>query len=187
MATLKKQAAAPVKKAGATRQAAPPVEGARTPAQEQLEAFEKGVKLFSQQRFEEALAAFRGTQSGPAVNVADRARQYIHVCERRISAPKLEFRTADDHFNYGVERLNARDIEKARQHLKQALSMQPKGDHILYAMALCHGLSGDGNSAYENLKLAIELEPRNRLHARHDPDFMAVGESFPAIRNLFHN
>jgi tetratricopeptide (TPR) repeat protein len=162
-------------------------DGSLTPAQAQIGCFDKAVKLFSQQRFEDAAAAFRETAKGPAVHVADRARAYLQVCERRTAVTTLEFRTADDHFNYAVERLNVRDIEKARRHLTEALGMQPDGDHILYALALCCGLAGDGTAAYENLKLAIELEPRNRLHARHDADFADVAESFPAVRSLFHS
>ena len=186
MATSKKQATASARKtSGAVKTAATPAT-TLTPAQVQLGWFDKAVGLFSQQRFTDAAAAFRETAKGPAANVADRARAYLQVCERRTAAPMPEFRTADDHFNYAVERLNARDVEKARQHLTRALGLQPKGDHILYALALCCGLAGDGTAAYENLKLAIELEPRNRLHARHDTDFAVVAESFPAVRSLFH-
>ncbi|MCU1329745.1 MAG: Tetratricopeptide 2 repeat protein [Bryobacterales bacterium] len=164
----------------APRPAEPP-----TPAQVQLQGFERGVRLYSEQRWADAVAALREVASGPAIHVADRARGYLQVCERRLAgAAALQLNTADDHFNYAVERLNARDFEKARHHLASALKMQPKGDHILYTLALSCGLTGDGNGAYENLKRAIEVEPRNRLHARQDSDFAALAERFPELRNL---
>jgi len=185
MATTKTKAAAPPKKAApAIAKDTPLKTGPPTPAQLQLQAFEKAVRLFSEQRFTDAAQVFREVAKGPALNVADRARGYMRVCDRKTTVVKIEFRTADDHFHYAVERLNARDFEKAKLHLTNALKMNPKGDHILYTMAIYCGLAGDGNGAYENLKRAIEVEPRNRLHARQDSDFSVVVERFPELRTL---
>ena len=41
--------------------------------------------------------------------------------------------------------------------------MSPAADHVHYALALAQALSGDLINAQNNLKRAIELEPRNRL------------------------
>jgi Flp pilus assembly protein TadD len=80
--------------------------------------------------------------------------------------------------------MNARDMDKARHHLERALELEPAGDHILYTIALCRGLSGDGNGACENLKRAISLEPKNRILARQDPEFSALALQIPALRAL---
>ena len=109
----------------------------------------------------------------------------MQVCERRTAEAEARPSTAEDHFNYGVERLNARDVERAKHHLGRALTLQPEADHILYTMALCCGLAGDGNGACENLKRAIDLEPRNRILARQDPEFSALASQFPALRDRF--
>jgi tetratricopeptide (TPR) repeat protein len=106
------------------------------------------------------------------------------VCERRTNHAELSLDTAEDHFNYGVERMNARDIERALHHLGQALEKQPQGDHILYTLALCCGIAGDGDGACENLKRAIELEPRNRILARQDPEFAVLVPQVPGLRAL---
>ena len=100
------------------------------------------------------------------------------------AAAQVKLSTAEDHFNYGVERLNARDVELAKHHLGRALALQPDADHVLYTMALCCGLAGDGNGACENLKRAIDLEPRNRILARQDPEFSALASQFPGLRAL---
>lgn len=183
MATAKKVASVKKSAAGPAL-VPPPVAQSLSPAQLQIQAFERAVRHFSAQQFAEALAAFADVTKGPAADVSQRARSYIQVCERRLAAPSLEFRTADDHYNYAVERLNARDFEKARQHLASALKLQPRGEHILYTVGICCGLAGDGNGAYENLKLAIEIEPRNRVHARQDSDFAVAAEHFPHLRSL---
>ena len=52
-------------------------------------------------------------------------------------------------------------------------------DHIHYALALAQALSGDIAGAHENLKRAIELEPRNRLIARQDADFAPLANQPP--------
>ena len=96
----------------------------------------------------------------------------------------MKLSTAEDHFNYGVERLNARDVDLAKHHLGRALSLQPDADHVLFTLALCCGLAGDGIGACENLKRAIDLEPRNRILARQDPEFAALASQFPGLRAL---
>jgi tetratricopeptide (TPR) repeat protein len=158
-----------------------------SPGAQQLKIWERAVRLFSERRFAEACDRFREAIVGPDAQVADKARSYLQICERKTAKRDLEFQTAEDHFNYGVERMNARDMEQARFHLLRALGIEPEGDHILYTMALCCGLSGDGNGACENLKRAISLEPRNRILARQDPEFSALTMQFPALRALLGN
>jgi tetratricopeptide (TPR) repeat protein len=150
----------------------------------QLNTFEQAVHLFTKRQFTEACEGFREAAKGPAAHIADKARSYLRICERKTAAGEIEFHTAEDHFNYGVERLNARDIEKARLHFGRALGLEPNADYILYTMALCCGLAGDGNAACENLKRAIDIEPRNRILARQDPEFSALAAQLPALRAL---
>lgn len=187
MATAKKvtsvkKTAAPA--AAPVAQQVRPVVSALTPAQLQVQAFEKAVRCFAAQNFSEALAAFVEVPKGPAMDVSQRARSYLQMCERRLSSQTLEFRTVDDHYNYAVERLNARDTGNARRHLESALKLKPRSEHVLYTLGICCALAGDGAGAYENLKLAIEIEPRNRVHARQDSDFTLAAEHFPNLRDL---
>jgi tetratricopeptide (TPR) repeat protein len=150
----------------------------------QLKFYEHAVQLFSQRKLAEARDCFLEAAKGPAHHISDKARSYVQVCERRTTSIELTLSTAEDHFNYGVERLNARDVELARHHFSHALTMQPDADHVLYTLALCCGLAGDGNGACENLKRAIALEPRNRILARQDPEFSALALQLPALRAL---
>ena len=97
----------------------------------------------------------------------------------------MDLQTSDDHFNYGVERLKARDMEVARRHLDRALAMEPNGEHILFTLALCCGLAGDGAAACENLKRAIALEPRNKVLARQGSRVSgSLAQQLPALRAL---
>jgi Tfp pilus assembly protein PilF len=154
------------------------------PVDLQLKTWDAAVQLFSQRRYDEAASLFRDAANGPAVHVADKARSYGQICERQNAKAQVEFRSAEDHFYYGVERLNARDLAQARVHLSQALRLQPEGDHIFYTMALCCGFSGDEKGACENLKRAIDLEPKNRVMAKQDSEFTSLAQQFPALRAL---
>ncbi|HEX4278334.1 MAG TPA: hypothetical protein VHZ74_23425, partial [Bryobacteraceae bacterium] len=148
----------------------------------QFKAYEQGVQFFSQRKLKEARERFVEAAEGPAHHISDKARSYTQVCERRMSTVEVKLSSAEDHFNYGVERLNARDVDLAKHHLGRALSMAPHADHVLYTLALCCGIAGDGNGACENLKRAIDLEPRNRILARQDPEFSALVVQFPGLR-----
>jgi tetratricopeptide (TPR) repeat protein len=178
---------APVKSASEVKAAAALEAAAaqsRAAMQSQMKQWEEAVRLFSQKKFAAAHTRFTEASGGPAVHIADKARSYGQICARKMDGHEVNLNTADDHFNYGVERLNARDMQVARKHLVHAATMQPDGEHILFTLALCCGLSGDGAGACENLKRAIALEPRNRILARQDPEFLALAQQLPSLRAL---
>jgi tetratricopeptide (TPR) repeat protein len=177
----------PVKSAAEVRAAAAleaAASQARAALQSQMKAWEDGVRQFSLKKFSVARVHFTEAASGPAAHIADKARSYGQICDLRTSGPALDLKTAEDHFTYGVERLNARDMEKARKHLDRALVLNPKGEHIVFTLALCCGLAGDGHGACENLKRAIAMEPRNRVLARQDPEFLVLAQQLPDLRAL---
>ncbi len=156
----------------------------RVALQTQMKKWEEAVGLFSQKKFSAAHTRFVEASAGPAAHIADKARSYAQICARKMNGQDVDLRTSDDHFNYGVERLNARDMDVARKHLDRALAMEPNGEHILFTLALCCGLAGDSVAACENMKRAIALEPKNRILARQDPEFLALAQQLPALRAL---
>ena len=143
-----------------------------TSGAKQLAAFEAAMKQFHARKFKEARDLFEEAAAGPERDVAQRSRLHTAMCDRRLQqAPVLNLGSAEEHYNYGVALMNARNVAEARAHLEKALLLAPGEDHIHYALALAQGLSGDFVSAHENLRVAIELEPRNRMIARQDADF----------------
>lgn len=165
-------------RSAATRDGAVAVAQALTPAR-QLASFEAAMKLFHARKLQEARGLFQTASEGPERDVAQRARLHISMCDRRLQQATVSLKSAEDYYNYGVALLNARNIAEARSHLEKALSMAPGTDHIHYAVALAQALSGDSTNAYENLKRAIELEPRNRIIARQDADFAPLANQAP--------
>ncbi len=151
----------------------------------QMQALEEGLRLFREQRFVEAKERFERALHGADTAIRFAARTHLSVCDRRIQKPALNLVTAEDHYNYGIERLNARDMEAARKHLQVAVALQGGSEYMLYALAAALALCGDVSGCYENLRRAIEIEPRNRANARQDSDFSGVAHN-PLFVHLFH-
>ena len=154
-------------------------------AQNQLARFEAGMKLFHARKLQEARGDFAAAAEGPERDVAQRARLHIAMCDRRLPQAGVSLRSAEDYYNYGVALLNTRNVQEARGHLEKALQLSPGADHIHYALAAAQALAGDLAGAHQNLKRAIELEPRNRTLARQDVDFAPVANQ-PPFDTLLH-
>jgi Tfp pilus assembly protein PilF len=162
----------------------------RNESEKQLDTFSRAMKLFVKQQYAEAKPVFQEAAMGPQKEVSHNARAHMNMCDRRIGTPAVSLETLDDHYNYAIERLNARDMDVARKHLDCAMQMVRKGgdsspDHLYYAMALCAGISGDTEAAFENLKQAIEMNPRNRVAARQDSDLAPILQQ-PRIQALLY-
>jgi tetratricopeptide (TPR) repeat protein len=150
-----------------------------------LAAFDAAMKLFHARQFAEARAYFQQAGAGEERDIAQRAQLHIAMCDRRLQPAAVSFGTAEEHYTYGVALINTRDAAEARVHLEKALAIAPGSDHIYYALALAQALAGDLAGARENLRRAIELEPRNRLLARRDADFAPLANQPPFSSLLY--
>ena len=149
----------------------------------QMESFEEGMRLFRARLFQQAREIFMRATDGPDRAVAHRAGLHARMCEQRLESAGPVLNTPEEHYNYAVSLINSGDFTQAQKHLQAALEAGSTADHVLYALAACQSLGGDLQPAYENLKRAIELQPRNRLAARRDPDFAAIA-GHPAFARL---
>jgi tetratricopeptide (TPR) repeat protein len=150
-----------------------------------MESFEEGMHLFHARKFQQARELFQQAVRGADRAVTHRAGLHARMCEQRLESAGLVLNTPEEHYNYAVTLINSRDLATAQKHLRAALAGAPTADHVLYALAACQSLSGDLQAAYENLKRAIDLQPRNRLAARQDPDFAAMAGQ-PAFHRLLY-
>ena len=152
---------------------------------QQLGNFEAAMKLFHARKLKEARELFLQAEEGVERDVAQRARLHVAMCDRRLQRATVSLGSADDYYNYGVALINSRNVTEARTHLEKALQIAPNSDHIHYALALAQALGGDLANAHENLRRAIELEPRNRIMARQDADFAPLAGQ-PAFHKLLY-
>jgi len=169
---------APVPKAAA-------VSDAKADSKLQYKTFERGIQLLQKKNYKEAKELFEKAAQGPSLEIASNAQSHVRMCERRLAAPPPEPKSSEERYNLGVALINMRNLEQARKHLAVALDMEPRGDHVYYAMAVCQALSGDASGAYDSLKRAIELQPRNRMVARQDSDLDSVANQ-PKFSKLLY-
>lgn len=154
--------------------------------QAQLKLYEEALKNFQEQKFPRAKQILEKVLEGPSKELRDRAQMHMRICEQRISrAPAPVAKSAEDHYTQGVALMNLGRWDEAREHLDRARKASPKADHIVYAMAALDCLTGEAESAMENLKIAIQLRPENRYHARNDEDFSFLQED-PRFTELLY-
>jgi tetratricopeptide (TPR) repeat protein len=153
--------------------------------EKQLADFEAASKLFHARKLREARELFLRAAEGPERDVAHRARLHAAMCDQRLEQPEVQCQTAEDCYNYGVALLNTRQSREAASYLERGLAMEPDSDHIHYALAVAYGLAGDPHRAHEHLRRSIELEPKNRLMARQDPDLISFA-SQPQFHALLY-
>ncbi len=154
--------------------------------QQQLKLYEEALTLFQQQKFQRAKQLLERVTEGPSKELVERACVHIRICDQRISRPPAPvLKSAEDHYTQGVALMNLGRWDDAREHLDRARKAAPKADHIVYAMAVLDCLTGEADSAMENLKFAIQLRPENRYHARNDEDFAFLQED-PRFTELLY-
>jgi tetratricopeptide (TPR) repeat protein len=154
--------------------------------EQQLKIYEQAVQHFHQQKFVKAKELLEKVEAGPSKELADRARVHLRIVEQRMAkqaAPSV--RTPEEHYQSGVAMMNLGRWDEAREHLLRAKKLAPKADYVFYAMAALDCLTGEAESAMDNLKIAIQLRPENRYHARNDEDFAFLQED-PRFTELLY-
>ncbi|HYM11041.1 MAG TPA: hypothetical protein VEU62_09915 [Bryobacterales bacterium] len=152
------------------------------PDKQQL-TYGEAVRLFYAHKWERADALFQKVMEGPNRTLAHHAQIHSQICRKQMRPPEVKLKTAEDHYNYAVTMINARRLKEAAEHLEAALRMAPQVDYLHYALAATEALQGNPQGAYERLKTAVSLQPRNRALARGDPDFAGVLH-YPPLASL---
>jgi tetratricopeptide (TPR) repeat protein len=147
--------------------------------------FENAARYLQKQNYERAKELFEKVLEGAAIEIADRARVYLRVCEQKLGRHEVAPRTAQEFYALGVAQLNARQLESALESFQKADQMEPNRGHIRYALASVHALQGNTDAALEHLKVAIELDPRNRIQVRRDGDLQSLSTDSRFRRLVF--
>ncbi len=154
--------------------------------EEQLKQYEEALQLFQEQKYAKAKILFEKTLEGPTREFADRARVHLRIVEQRMKPTEAPTpRSPEEHYQHGVAMMNMGRWDDAREHLLRARKLSPKADYVIYAMAALDCLTGEADAAMENLKIAIQLRPENRYHARNDEDFAFLQED-PRFTELLY-
>lgn len=188
MATKKKAATESTKK-----KSGPDAQGEEGETRTQLhEAYEKAVeelgsalKLFNKGDFEAAKAVFDeiAANNPDEPVLVDRARTYSRICERKNSPGETEPQTADEKYYRAVLLSNGGQWDEAIRLLDEALQEAPSSAKFLYARASARALQGNVDSAVNDLRQAITVDPQIRFQATNDSDFEGIREE-PAFIDI---
>jgi tetratricopeptide (TPR) repeat protein len=136
-----------------------------------LQAYQTGIQLMQEGKFEKARAVFEKLiATGPA-EVLERCRVYLVVCHSKLTESTRDFASPEEQYDYAISLLNTGDYDEARDHFEMILDSTPTADYAYYGMAALHSMTGQVEECLEHMAKAIELNPRNRIQARTDTDF----------------
>lgn len=137
-----------------------------------VKVYEKAVRTLHRGQIKEARKLFEevaGETDRPELGA--RARQYLRVCDERDRAGADS--QAEDPYLEAVYERNRGDLEAALELCARG-GRQSKDDRFAFLAASIHALQGDTENAVKFLELAIEMNPKNRVHAYYDADFKAL-------------
>jgi hypothetical protein len=169
--------AAPQAPAKAPAKVAP--QAPRQPSRDEaaaLKAFERAHKEFARGNFAAARDLFRGliTQHAGVSEVTARARTYLNIAEARLQSEAALPRDADALYDRGVFEMNRGDFVAAQEMFERALKRDPSAADTHYALAATRARLGAVETAIKALEQAVELNPKLRLRAQSDVDFITL-------------
>jgi tetratricopeptide (TPR) repeat protein len=171
--------------------AAAPAKGAKAApsagADPALDALSQGLAALQAKSWAKAVERFEeAVRESDRPEVRDRARQYLMASRQKMAegeGEKPAKGAEQDPYLLAV-------YEKNRGNLKEALEISRKGgrdqkdERFAYLTASLHAIEGRWDEATQALNKAIELNPKNRIHAFHDPDLAELRKNRD-LRPLF--
>lgn len=131
-----------------------------------VKLYEKGLEAAHAGKWSEAARAFRRVASeSDLAEVAQRAEQFLAVCERQAG----DGGDVDDAYVEAVLQLNRGELDTVEETCARG-GRREKDDRFAYLAAVVAALKGDHERARKYLQTAISMNPRNRIQAQHDLD-----------------
>lgn len=137
---------------------------------------EKGIKQLHDHEYKAARSSFQAVldKHSDERDICVRAASYVKTCDTHLSPPTFVPATADDYYNLGILKHNERDYDEAIRLFTEAGKIDPKGDHVYYALAASSAYKNDLPAVLKNLERAVKMNPDNIAFAKNDMDFDAV-------------
>lgn len=137
-----------------------------------VKVFEQALQAVHKRKWKDAVSRLeRVVEESDQPEVAARARQYLRMCRAQMTTPAAD--DGDDPFLQAVMLKNQGDLDGAMKIVEKGPA---KDDRFLYLGASIHALREDSAAAEKALLRAVELNPKNRVYAFHDPDFSHLRE-----------
>ena len=157
-------------KARVKKAAKRPTKQPESPQDLATKAFAKGVDLIYKKKWSAAEKIFAGiSEELPGSTLAERSRRFLSVCKERSN----ESPDGGDKYLNAVHAKNRGDLDTAMEYCDRG-GLKGRDDRFAYLAAAVHGLRENHEEAAKLLEQAIEMNPANRVHAFHDPDFLSL-------------
>ncbi|HEX3553496.1 MAG TPA: hypothetical protein VIA62_09735 [Thermoanaerobaculia bacterium] len=137
-----------------------------------LDHFAQGLTALQAKDWQKAVDHLeKAVETADRPDLRDRARQFLSAA-RQKGAP-----AADKARNPETDPYLQAVFERNRGDLKAALDIARKGgrdqqdERFAYLVASIHAVENRPDEAIQALAKAVELNPKNRIHAFHDADF----------------
>jgi tetratricopeptide (TPR) repeat protein len=152
---------------------AKPAAGAARPAaydDPALDAFTEGLQALQQKSWARAAELLESAlKQSDRSDLSARARQFLDTARQHLAGkPKREEEA--DPFLRAVFEKNRGDFAAALDLCRKE-GREQKDERFAYLAASIHAVEGRIEEAVQALSRAIELNPKNRVHAYHDSDF----------------
>ncbi len=146
--------------------------------QKALAAYGQAVKEFHKGEFDKAVESFKGfIEKFPADReIVDRAKTYITIAQKRPKKESVSLKGFEDHYRYGVVKINQGDYPGAVKVLEKALEFKENEGLVYFLLADVHSLMGQADSALDYLKKAIQKDKTFSVLAQNEPDFEPLWE-----------
>ena len=156
-----------------------------------LEALTQGLAALQAKDWAKAVEHFeRAVEQSDQSEVTDRARQFLTVSRQRAQGAEAKTAGAKGAAAEEPDPYLQAVYEKNRGNLQAALEISRKGgqdqkdERFAYLAASIHAVESRWDDATQALTRAVELNPKNRIHAFHDPDFAELRKNRD-LRPLF--
>lgn len=148
-----------------------------------LTEYEAGLEAYHAGKWSVAAKKFNQVVEGSdQSDVSSRARIYLAACEERSGGADADI---DDPYLEAVAAKNRGEYDVALELCGRG-GRRGKDERFAYLAASALALSGETEEAIKVLLQAIEMEPDNRIHAYHDPDFASL-EGEPEFDALYES
>ena len=135
-----------------------------------LSAFERGMDLLYKKKWASAEKIFSGiVAKNHGTTLAERSRRFVDVCVARSA----DVDGREDSYLVGVSAKNSGDLDTAMECCNRG-GLKGRDERFAYLAASVEGLRENHGEAARLLEKAIEMNPANRVHAFHDPDFSSL-------------
>lgn len=144
-----------------------------------IERYEEALRLLYDQKWDDAAKIFALlVDDADHAQISDRSRQFLGICEYRVAEAEAE----GDPYLTAVYEKNRGNLATARE-LCEGLGSDDAEGRNAYLLASIEALAGAEEEALGLLETAIRLDPKNRVHAFHDSDFVSIrsGEGFKGL------